>query len=196
MFSLRASSSKSEQFNSYDNQAVSLASKYLGLTHIWISKLPLTEWTGSKNPETEQEEHRALRHFLLPSEKYAELNDQSRAKVDWRNEQQLLLPDPLAILNRLIELLDHPDWVPLAVAHAGLTGRRIGEVLLSGKVSWKSAYSVTFSGRLKRRGEPEKGMEIPTACEAQRVVAGWERVHTPACRRPIPTCLKRSCRKK
>lgn len=152
--------------------------KYLGFTRTWISQLSLTELTRVLNPETKQYEHRALRHFLLPTEKYAELNDQSRAKVDWRNEHQLLLPDPLAIINRLIELLAHADWAPLAVALAGLTGRRVGEVLLSGMVTWKSAYSVDFSGRLKRQGAPDKIFEIPTACEAQRVVDGWERLRS------------------
>lgn len=153
--------------------------KYLGFTRTWISQLPLTELTQYKNAETQEDEHRALHHFLLPSEKYAELNDLSRAKVDWRNEHQLLLPDPLAILNRLIELLEHADWAPLAVALAGLTGRRIGEVF-TGRLEWRSVYSLTFFGRLKRRGDPEKGMEIPTACEAQRIVDGWERLRSHA----------------
>lgn len=152
--------------------------KYLGFTRTWISQLPLTELTRSFNPETKQYEHRALRSFLFPSEKYVELNDQSRGKVDWRNEHQLLLPDPLAIINRLIELLKHPDWAPLAVALAGLTGRRVGEVLLTGKVQWKSAYVVSFSGRLKRQGAPEKAFEIPTAAPAQLVVDGWERLRS------------------
>ena len=153
--------------------------KYLGFTRIWISELSLTELTRYLNPETQKYEHRALRFFLFPTKKYAELVDQSRAKVDWRNEHQLLLPDPLAIINRLIELLTQSaDWAPLAVALAGLTGRRVGEVLLSGTVSWKSAYSVDFSGRLKRKGAPDKTFEIPTACEAQRVVDGWERLRS------------------
>jgi hypothetical protein len=151
--------------------------KYLGFTRTWISELSLTELTRYLNPETQKYEHRALRFFLFPTQKYAELIDQSRAKVDWRNEHQLLLPDPLALIHRLIELLDHADWAPLAVALAGLTGRRIGEVF-TGRLEWISVYSLKFFGRLKRRGEPDKGIEIPTACEAQRVIDGWERLRS------------------
>jgi hypothetical protein len=149
--------------------------KYLGFTRIWISQLPLTELTQYQNPETKQYEHRALRYFLFPTKKYAELVDQSRKKIDWRNQHQLLLPDAQAIIDQLIKLLDHPDWAPLAVALAGLTGRRIGEVF-TGRLEWVSAYCLKFFGRLKRRGEADKGVEIPTTCEAQRIVDGWERL--------------------
>lgn len=140
--------------------------KYVGFTREWLRTLAL------EPAYLEQ----VLRCFSLPTETYAQLNDLSRGKVDWRNEHQLLLPDPLAIMHRLIELLDHADWAPLAVALAGLTGRRIGEVLLTGSVQQKSAYSVLFTGRLKRRGAAEKEIEIPTACEAQRIVDGWDRL--------------------
>lgn len=150
--------------------------KYVSFTRDWIRQLPLTEMTRWLNPETGTYEHQALRHFCFPTEVYAALNDQSRAKVDWRNERQLLLPDAQALIQRLRELLDHSDWAPLAVALAGLTGRRIGEVVLSGQVQWKSSYSVLFSGRLKRRGVPDKAFEIPTLCEAHLVIGGWERL--------------------
>ena len=90
----------------------------------------------------------------------------------------MLLPDPQGIVTRIQELLGHQDWAPLAVALAGATGRRVGEVISSGSVTPKSGYSIFFRGRLKRGGDMQRDFEIPTLCEASLVLSAWERLRT------------------
>jgi Telomere resolvase len=117
-----------------------------------------------------------LQHFNPPAQWWAALNDRSRERVEQR--PQVLLPDPQGILTRIHELLGKEDWAPLAVALAGATGRRVGEVIYSGSVTPKSGYSIFFRGRLKRGGDMQRDFEIPTLVEAPLVLEAWERLRT------------------
>ncbi len=117
-----------------------------------------------------------LQHFNPPAQWWAALNDRSRERVEQR--PQVLLPDPLGIVTRIQELLGKEDWAPLAVALAGATGRRVGEVIYSGSVTPKSGYSIFFRGRLKRGGDMQRDFEIPTLVEASLVLSAWERLRT------------------
>jgi telomere resolvase len=117
-----------------------------------------------------------LQHFNPPAQWWAALNDRSRERVEQR--PQVLLPDPQGIMTRIHELLGKEDWAPLAVALAGATGRRVGEVIYSGSVTPKSGYSIFFRGRLKRGGDMQRDFEIPTLVEAPLVLEAWERLRT------------------
>jgi Telomere resolvase len=155
--------------------------RYLTETRNWIAELPQRE-----EPENEQrhrkfepaEVERLLEVFNQPSEWWAALNDRSRETVDQRNHHQVLLPDPEAIVVQIRELLTSQDWAPLAVGLAGATGRRIGEVLLSGSFELKSPSTVWFTGRLKRQGAPEEPFEVSTLCEAALVLDAWRRLRS------------------
>jgi hypothetical protein len=148
---------------------------YLTQTREWLSRLPLTEH-NSERSESGQPQHVALRAFNFAPERWAELTMRSRGTVEQRNQHLVAVRDPQAVIARGRELLAREDWAPLAAGIIAMVGRRVGEVLLSGEITPKSAYSVTFSGRLKRRGMPEYAFEIPTLCEASLVLDGWQRL--------------------
>ena len=117
-----------------------------------------------------------LQHFNPSTQWWAVLNDRSRERVEQR--PQVLLPDPQGIVTRIQELLGKEDWAPLAVALAGATGRRVGEVIYSGSVTPKSDSSIFFRGRLKRGGDMQRDFEIPTLAPAKLVLEAWERLRT------------------
>jgi Telomere resolvase len=155
--------------------------RYLTETRNWIEALPQME--GSEGEQLHRKfEPAEVGHILdvfnKPSEWWAALNDRSRETVDQRNQHQSLLPGPDAIVAQIRNLLISQDWAPLAVGLAGATGRRIGEVLLSGSFEQKSTYTVLFTGRLKRQGAPEQPFEVPTLCEAALVLDAWQRLRS------------------
>ena len=155
--------------------------RYLSETRNWIATLPQLE--GAKDAQWHRqfepaEVERILAVFNQPSEWWAALNDRSRETVDQRTTAQALLTHPEDIVAQLRTLLLSQDWAPLAVGLAGATGRRIGEVLLSGTFESKSPYTVLFTGRLKRQGAPEQPFEIPTLCEAVLVLDAWQRLRS------------------
>ncbi|EFH80761.1 protelomerase family protein [Ktedonobacter racemifer] len=155
--------------------------RYLTETRNWIATLPQLE--GAKESQwhrhfESREVERILAVFNQPSQWWAVLNDRSRETVDQRTTAQVVLTHPEDIVTQLRTLLHAPDWAPLAVGLAGATGRRIGEVLLSGTFAPKSPYTVLFTGRLKRQGAPEQPFEIPTLCEAALVLSAWQRLRS------------------
>jgi hypothetical protein len=149
---------------------------YLTQTREWLSGLPLTERNSVRSAETGQPQHVALGAFNFAPEHWAELTMRSRGTVEQRNQHLVKVPDPQAILVQGRALLAREDWAALAAGLLAMVGRRVGEVLLSGEIAAKSAYSVTFSGRLKRRGMPDYAFEVPTLCEASLVLSAWERL--------------------
>ncbi len=151
---------------------------YLTQTREWLSGLPLTETNSSVQAETGERHHLALKYFNFPAERWAELTMRSRGTVEQRNQHLVSLPDPSSIIARGRTLLVHEDWAALAAGILAMAGRRVGEVLVSGQIAPKSAYSVLFSGRLKLRGKPDYAFEIPTLCEADLVLSAWERLRS------------------
>jgi hypothetical protein len=151
---------------------------YLTQTREWLSGLPLTETNSSVQVETGERHHLALTYFNFPTERWAELTMRSRGTVEQRNQHLVSLPNPASIIARGRELLVHEDWAALAAGILAMAGRRVGEVLVSGQITAKSAYSVLFSGRLKLRGKPDYAFEIPTLCEAPLVLSAWERLRS------------------
>lgn len=151
---------------------------YLTQTREWLSSLPVTESTSVLDPAAGQRQHLALTYFNFPAERWADLTLRSRGVMEQRTQRLVSLRDPEAIIARGSELLEHEDWAALAAGIIAMVGRRVGEVLVSGQIAPKSPSSVLFSGQLKWRGRPEYMFEIPTLCEAQRVLSAWERLRS------------------
>ncbi|WP_107667545.1 protelomerase family protein [Cyanothece sp. BG0011] len=113
--------------------------------------------------------HPALADVGFTSQEWEAINRSSEQRVSDRNTK--FLSDPDAIVEKAIALLDSNDWSDLAAGLAVLTGRRCAEILQTAEFEYKSHYSVTFSGSLKRRSEPVNlQFEIPTLASASVVI--------------------------
>ena len=152
--------------------------RYVTATRNWLrDDLPVVQLVPADCRKLESSEMTlVLQHFNPPAQWWAALGDLSRERVEQR--PQVLLPNPQGIVTRIHELLGKEDWAPLAVALAGATGRRVGEVIYSGSVTPKSDSSIFFRGRLKRGGDMQRDFEIPTLAPANLVLEAWERLRT------------------
>ncbi|MEL4897275.1 protelomerase family protein, partial [Crocosphaera sp. Alani8] len=113
--------------------------------------------------------HPALADVGFTSQEWEAINRPSEQRVSDRNTK--FLGDPNAIVEKAIALLDSDDWSDLAAGLAVLTGRRCAEILQTAEFEYKSHYSVTFTGSLKRRSEPVNlQFEIPTLAPASVVI--------------------------
>lgn len=148
---------------------------YVTQTREWLSSLPMTK-VNSMSSGDGQCQHLALIYFNFPAEHWAELTMRSQSKLEMRNRDLIPISDPQGVIARGRELLSHPDWAAIAAGIIAMVGRRVGEVLVSGEIVPKSAYSVLFTGRLKLRGKLDYSFEIPTLCEAELILAAWERL--------------------
>ena len=114
-------------------------------------------------------EHPALQDVGLTSEQWEEINRTSEKKLSDRTTK--LLSNPDAIVERAILLLNSHDWYDLAAGLAVLTGRRCAEILKTATFEFKTPYSVTFTGAVKRRSEPVTlSFEIPTLAPASAII--------------------------
>src|SRR6202158_4756382 len=105
-----------------------------------------------------------LKHLAFSEEWYKQHNAPSRVALENRLEHQQLLQDPDALVAKGVELLTSEQWADIAVGLAVCTGRRPGEILKTAVFERKSAYSVIFTGQLKRRESDIPPYEIPTLC--------------------------------
>lgn len=130
-------------------------------------------------------QHFSLESMDFTSEEWTQMNHAIAERVAEQNQQQVIL-DPgtvNAIVTRATNLLLSREWAEIAAGLAVLTGRRSTEVLKTATFEPKSAYSVLFTGALKRRGEDMVlQFEIPTLCQAQYVLTAWNRL-----RKFVPT---------
>ena len=109
--------------------------------------------------------HPALADVGFTAEQWEAINRPSEQRVSDRSIK--FLHDPDAIVSKAISLLDSNDWYDLAAGLAVLTGRRCAEILHTAEFEYKSPYSVSFTGALKRRNEPVPlQFEIPTLASA------------------------------
>lgn len=132
--------------------------------------------------DTLGEDHHSLEVIDLSRNEYIQLNNQRQDRVSSRNEAVQVLHDPDAIVATAVRLLESPEWAEVCAGLAVLTGRRSSELLGSAQFSFKSRWSVVFTGALKRRGESlELSFEIPTLTTADRVCQALEKV-----RRTLP----------
>lgn len=144
----------------------------------------LTGLTQQKNPMTEArqeikkrlgEDHVALLALNFTEAEWRSINNAQADRVDERSAK--LIDHPDQIVERATTLLTSHDWSEIAAGLAVVTGRRLSELLSTMRLTPKSAYSVIFSGALKRRGEKaDLSFEIPTLCPAERVLAALARL--------------------
>ena len=114
-------------------------------------------------------EHPALDVVKFDKSTWVEINNSSTDRIAERNTK--FIRDPEAIANKAKELITSLDWSEIAAGLAVLTGRRSSEVIKTAKFSYKTKFSVMFSGSLKRRSEPiDVVFEIPTLAQAELVI--------------------------
>ena len=118
------------------------------------------------------EDHRALEAMNFTRDEWIQINVSINDTVAARNEQQGLIEQPDAIVDRAKMLLDSQEWAEVAAGLAVVTGRRCTELLQTAEFTYESPYSVWFTGALKRRKEAmELRFEIPTLAPAKQVIA-------------------------
>ncbi len=124
-------------------------------------------------------DHFALESMNFTVDEWIQINQPIDDQVANRNEHQILL-DPKnvnALVYRAINLLNSREWSDIAAGLAVLTGRRSAEVLATAEFEYKTPYSVTFTGALKRRGETQQlSFEIPTLAQAEYVINGLDKL--------------------
>lgn len=124
------------------------------------------------------EDHMALESMNFTKAEWTQINDPIDQQVATRNENQGLINNPDAIVEKATELLSSREWADVAAALAVLTGRRSSEILATARLYYKTDYSVTFTGALKRRGEQQTlSFEIPTLAPAQVVIEALNKLH-------------------
>ena len=119
------------------------------------------------------EEHFALESMNFTVDEWIQINQPIDDQVANRNEHQTLL-DPKAVnalVTRAVKLLASREWADIAAGLAVLTGRRSAEILATAQFEYKTPYSVTFTGALKRKGETQQlSFEIPTLAQAEYII--------------------------
>jgi TolA-binding protein len=124
------------------------------------------------------EDHMALESMNFTKAEWTQINDPIDQQVATRNENQGLIDNPDAIVQKATALLSSREWADVAAALAVLTGRRSSEILATARFYYKTPYSVTFTGALKRRGEQQTlSFEIPTLAPAQMVIEALNKLH-------------------
>ena len=124
------------------------------------------------------EDHIALESMNFTKAEWTQINEPIDQQVATRNENQGLIAHPDAIVAKATALLSSREWADVAAALAVLTGRRSSEILATARLYYKTPYSVTFTGALKRRGEQQTlSFEIPTLAPASVVVEALNKLH-------------------
>jgi Telomere resolvase len=141
-----------------------------------IKQLPLTPENRWKNPRTGKFEHLALKYLNFSNEEWSARNAISEEKLQARLEQQQLVDHPQEIVNRAEKLLQSDAWADLVTGLALVTGRRLTEILKTGRFFPKSLYTVIFDGQLKRRDLQIVPYEIPLLLPAEVVMAAWRKL--------------------
>lgn len=114
-------------------------------------------------------DHPALGVIKFSRETWIEINQTDRDRIAERTTK--LIENPNAIVSKAIELVKTNNWSNIAAGLAVLTGRRCGEIIKTAQFEFKTKYSVTFRGALKRKDEAvELVFEIPVLCRADLVI--------------------------
>ena len=124
-------------------------------------------------------EHFALESMNFTVDEWIQINQSIDDQVANRNEHQTLL-DPKAVnalVTRAVKLLASREWADIAAGLAVLTGRRSAEILATAQFEYKTPYSVTFTGALKRKGETQQlSFEIPTLAQAEYIIKALDKL--------------------
>ena len=151
---------------------------YVTMTRDWIRSLPLSPERSVINATTKEVEHVALTYFTLMPQEWAAGKVPTMQRVEVRNVQMQTIADPGPLVEQIHQVLARPQWEAIAAGLAAATGRRIGEVLLSGSIEPKTAFTLWFQGRLKMKGRPDQRFEIPSIVVVEEVAQAWERLRT------------------
>lgn len=143
-----------------------------------LGQIKLTPENRYRNARTGKDEHIALKYLNFTIEEWAELNQVGQAKLAENLEDQRLLDQPQAVIERAEKLLHSERWDDLLTGLALATGRRLTELLKTGRFFPKTQYTVTFDGQLKRRDLALKPYEIPVLVDAEIVLAAWHRLRS------------------
>lgn len=136
-----------------------------------IKLTPENQWINLQRGG--KKEHLALKYFNLDWEV---LNAPSEEKLLERAKNQQLIENPAAVVAKAEKLLQSERWEDITVGLAILTGCRETELLKTGRFFFKSLYTVTFDGQLKRRDLQVKPYEKPVLVPAEAVIAAWRRL--------------------
>lgn len=121
--------------------------------------------------------HPALEIVDFDTNTWIEINNRASDRLGER--QTKLIDHPDKIVKRATTLLGSYQWSEIACGLAVVTGRRSTEVIKTAQFEYKSKYSLTFTGALKRGNEPvELSIEIPTLCEARLVIDAIARIRS------------------
>ena len=113
--------------------------------------------------------HPALEVIKFSKDTWIAINEADRDRIAERSTK--LIDNPDAIVNTAIELIKTNNWSDIAAGLAVLTGRRCGEIIKTAQFEYKTKYTVTFKGALKRRNEAvELVFEIPVLCRANLII--------------------------
>jgi hypothetical protein len=85
---------------------------------------------------------------------------------------------PETMVEKAAFLLGSDAWEEVVVGLTVTTGRCLREIMKTGVLSPYKRYSLLFSAELERLDEVVGPFELPTLVEADRVIAGWQRVRT------------------
>ncbi len=113
--------------------------------------------------------HPALEVVGFTANEWIEIN--SMASTESTNRTTQFLDSPEAIAQTANQLLSSRIWSEVAAGLAVVTGRRVSEILKTAHFTFKSTYSVMFTGAVKRRDEAVTlSFEIPTLIPARTVL--------------------------
>lgn len=127
------------------------------------------------------DDHLALSTMNFSTEEWIQINSAITKRAAAQNEAQVILsPETVnALVSRATQLLLSRSWADVAAGLAVVTGRRSTEILKTAAFTLKSAYSVVFTGALKRKGEATTlSFEIPTLCQAEYVVTALSKLRS------------------
>ncbi len=113
--------------------------------------------------------HPALNVVGFTASEWIEINSMASTESTKRTTQFLDSTD--AIAQTANQLLSSRIWSEVAAGLAVVTGRRVSEILKTAHFTFKSTYSVMFTGAVKRRDEAVTlSFEIPTLIPARTVL--------------------------
>jgi hypothetical protein len=136
--------------------------------------LPLRDDNWWFDPKTQQREHIGLKVCNLSEAEWVHMNAVSQGRVQSREVQ--LIDDPEAVVACGRALLASDDWAEIPVGLALCTGRRLAEILVTGIFEDATAFTVIFSGQVKRKDRLMVPYEIPTLAPASLVLSALQRV--------------------
>lgn len=138
------------------------------------SRLALTEGNRWFNAREGQYEHLALKYMNFTDEEWVRINGDTTERFHQRLASRQFLDQPEVLVQMAETFLESQHWSDLALGLAIATGRRITEILKTGKFFPKTSYTVIFEGQLKRQDLVLKPYEIPTLVPAHLVLSAWE----------------------